>query len=66
LAFAEELTVTVTRGDSLMSEHNKAVIRRLIDEVWNRRVFDAADELFAPEAIIYESGEWFYPERDQT
>jgi hypothetical protein len=39
-----------------MSEENKAVIRRLIDEVWNRRAFDVADELFAPEAIIYESG----------
>jgi steroid delta-isomerase-like uncharacterized protein len=39
-----------------MSEQNKAVIRRLIDEVWNRRAFDVADELFAPEAIIYESG----------
>jgi predicted ester cyclase len=39
-----------------MSEQNKAVIRRLIDEVWNQRAFDAADELFAPEAIIYESG----------
>jgi predicted ester cyclase len=39
-----------------MSEQNKAVIRRLIDEVWNRRAFDVADELFAPETIIYESG----------
>lgn len=39
-----------------MSDQNKAVIRRLIDEVWNRRAFDVADELFAPEAIIYESG----------
>jgi len=39
-----------------MSEQNKAVVRRLIDEVWNRRAFDVADELFAPEAIIYESG----------
>jgi predicted ester cyclase len=39
-----------------MSEQNKAVIRRLINEVWNRRAFDVADELFAPEAIIYESG----------
>ena len=39
-----------------MSEQNKAVIRRLIDEVWNQRAFDAADELFAPKAIIYESG----------
>src|SRR5436305_10283140 len=51
-----EQTVTVMRGDSPMSEQNKAVIRRLIDEVWNRRAFDAADELFAPEAFIYESG----------
>ena len=39
-----------------MSEQNKAVVRRLIDEVWNQRAFDVADELFAPEAIIYESG----------
>jgi steroid delta-isomerase-like uncharacterized protein len=39
-----------------MSEQNKAVIRRLADEVWNRRAFDTADELFSPEAIIYESG----------
>ena len=39
-----------------MSEQNKAVIRRLIDEVWNRRAFDVVDELFAPKAIIYESG----------
>jgi hypothetical protein len=34
-----------------MSEQNKAVIRRLVDEVWNRRAFQVADELFAPEAI---------------
>jgi predicted ester cyclase len=40
----------------LMSEKNKAVIRRLIDEVWNRRAFDVADELFAPEATIVENG----------
>ena len=39
-----------------MSEENKAVIRRLIEQVWNRRTLDAADELFAPEAILYESG----------
>jgi SnoaL-like polyketide cyclase len=39
-----------------MSEQNKVAIRRLVDEVWNRRAFDAADEVFAPEAIIYESG----------
>jgi predicted ester cyclase len=40
-----------------MSEENKAVIRRLIEEVWHRRRLDTADELFAPEAIVYESGE---------
>jgi predicted ester cyclase len=48
--------VTLTKGDGLMSEENKAVIRRLIEEVWHRRRLDAADELFAPEAIVYESG----------
>jgi hypothetical protein len=35
-----------------MSEQNKAVIRRLVDEVWNRRAFQVADELFAPEATL--------------
>jgi steroid delta-isomerase-like uncharacterized protein len=39
-----------------MSEENKAVIRRLVEQVWNRRTLDAADELFAPDAIVYESG----------
>lgn len=39
-----------------MSEQNKAVIRRLVEQVWNRRALDVADELFAPEAIVYESG----------
>jgi steroid delta-isomerase-like uncharacterized protein len=39
-----------------MSEENKAVIRRLVEQIWNRRALDVADELFAPEAIVYESG----------
>jgi len=39
-----------------MSEENKAVIRQLVEQVWNRRALDAADELFAPEAVVYESG----------
>ena len=39
-----------------MPQQNKVVIRRLVDEIWNRRAFDVADELFAPEFIIYESG----------
>jgi steroid delta-isomerase-like uncharacterized protein len=32
-----------------MSEANKAVIRRLVDEVINRRRFDLLDELCAPQ-----------------
>ena len=32
------------KGRSPMSEQNQAVIRRIIDEVWNRRAFDVADE----------------------
>ncbi len=30
-------------------EENKAIFRRMIDEVWNNRNMDAADELFAPD-----------------
>ena len=39
-----------------MSAENSAVVRRLIDEVWNQRAFDVLDELFAADAIISESG----------
>ena len=39
-----------------MSEENKAVMRRLVEQIWNRRELEAADELFPREAIVYESG----------
>ena len=39
-----------------MSAENIAVVRRLIDEVWNQRAFDVLNDLFAAEAIISESG----------
>jgi len=39
-----------------MSAENKAVTRRLIDEVWNQRNFDVLDDLFAADALIYDSG----------
>ena len=39
-----------------MSAENIAVVRRLIDEVWNQRAFDVLDELFTADAIISESG----------
>ena len=31
-----------------MSESNKAIVRRLIEEVWNKGNMQVADELFAP------------------
>ncbi|MEW6296917.1 MAG: ester cyclase [Thermodesulfobacteriota bacterium] len=39
-----------------MSAENIAVVRRLIDEVWDQRAFDVLDDLFAADAIISESG----------
>ena len=34
-----------------MSEENKAVIRRLYEEVWNQHDPEAADELVAPDVF---------------
>jgi len=31
-----------------MSEHNKAIVRRLFEELWNKGNLSLADELFAP------------------
>ena len=31
-----------------MSEHNKAIVRRLIEEVWNKGNLSLADQLFTP------------------
>ena len=31
-----------------MSEHNKAIVRRLIEEVWNKGNLSVVDELFTP------------------
>jgi steroid delta-isomerase-like uncharacterized protein len=39
-----------------MSAENTAVVRRLIDEVWNQRAFDVLDDLFAADALIHDSG----------
>ena len=38
-----------------MTADNIAVVRRLIDDVWNQRAFDILDDLFAADAIISES-----------
>jgi predicted ester cyclase len=39
-----------------MSEKNKTAIRRLIDEFWNAKNSSVIDELFAPDAVIYDAG----------
>jgi steroid delta-isomerase-like uncharacterized protein len=31
-----------------MSEHNKAIVRRLFEELWNKGYLSLADELFSP------------------
>lgn len=36
-----------------MSNQNKALIHRLIDEVWNQRKLDLLDQLVAPDAFIH-------------
>ena len=41
-------------------ERNKAVVRRLVDEVLNGHRLDAIDELFAPEQAV-EASDWIAP-----
>jgi predicted ester cyclase len=48
-----------------MSAKNIAIVRRLIDEVWNQRAFDVLDDLFTADATISESGVPF-PTRGPT
>jgi steroid delta-isomerase-like uncharacterized protein len=42
-------------GDKTMSEANKALMRREIEEVWNEHNLDAVDELFAPDFVNHNS-----------
>src|SRR5712691_402664 len=37
-----------SKGEHTMSEKNKAIVRRLIEEVWNKGNLSLADELFTP------------------
>jgi steroid delta-isomerase-like uncharacterized protein len=37
-----------------MSEHNKALIRRFYDEVWNKGHLDVADEVFADDYVRHD------------
>ena len=37
-----------------MSEHNKAIVRRLFAELWNNGNLSVADEVFAPNYAHYD------------
>lgn len=38
-----------------MSEENKALVRRVYEQVWNNKDLDALDELFAPDIVNHEA-----------
>ena len=39
-----------------MSEENKAILRRVTDEVFTRGNLDVVDELFAPDYVLHDPG----------
>jgi len=39
------------KGDYSMSEENKALVRRELEEVWNKHNLDAIDEIYAPDFV---------------
>ncbi len=39
-----------------MSEENKAILRRVTDEVFNQGNLDLVDELFAPDYVLHDPG----------
>jgi steroid delta-isomerase-like uncharacterized protein len=40
----------------MSTEENKAVIYRLNAEIWNQKLADSVEEIFAPEIVLYRSG----------
>ena len=36
-----------------MSAENKAIARRVIEEVWNKQDLDAVDDIYAPDVVIH-------------
>ena len=39
-----------------MSMENRAIVRRLYEEVWNKRRFELLDELISPSYVLLEIG----------
>ena len=35
-------------------EPNKALVRRFIDQMWNQRQLELADQIFAPDCVTYQ------------
>jgi len=38
-------------GSTLLSDHNAAIVRRVVEEIWNRGDLDLADNLFTPSYV---------------
>ena len=38
----------------MSAEHNKVVVRRFVEELWNNRDLDVADEIFAADCITHQ------------
>src|SRR5271169_6862202 len=56
------------KGEHPMSEHNKAIVRRLVEELWNKGNLSVADELFAPNYEHHDSSTLVFgrvPEREK-
>jgi steroid delta-isomerase-like uncharacterized protein len=43
-----------TKGEFPMSEQNKAIARRVFEEVWNKSSLDVIDELYASDVVNHE------------
>jgi steroid delta-isomerase-like uncharacterized protein len=50
-----EKSLVEKKGRILMSEHNKALMRRAVEEVWNRQDFAALKEIVADDFVIHAS-----------
>jgi predicted ester cyclase len=49
--------LAVYKGVSTMStEENKAIVRRYVEECWNKKSLSTLDELFAPNCLHYMNG----------
>src|SRR4051794_7172228 len=43
---------TARRSPAMLADENKAIVHRLVDEVWNQGKIDVADELFTKSFVM--------------